>query len=68
MDVGGRTMPGAIVEEVESRRDAYKDVGGTIPRMESVESSLEQRPRQCPEHIVELRPRNPSPRCHFERT
>ena len=30
----------------EMSRDAYMDVGGTIPWMESVESSLERRPRE----------------------
>ena len=29
------------------------DGGGTIPWMESVESSLERRPRECLEHILE---------------
>jgi len=36
-------------------QDAYMEVGGTIPWMESVESSLEQRPRKCREHVFERR-------------
>ena len=39
----------------QDAQDAYREVGGTIPWMESVESSLEQRPRKRLEHVFERR-------------
>ena len=36
-------------------QDAYMEAGGTIPWTESVESSLEQRPRKRREHVFERR-------------
>ena len=44
-------------------QDDSRDGGGTIPGMESVESSRERRPRECLEHILEVeRSRTPKPR------
>ena len=35
----------SLEQRPRTMQDAYMDVGGTIPRKESVESSQEQRPR-----------------------
>jgi len=39
----------------QDAQDAYMEAGGTIPWTESVESSLEQRPRKRREHVFERR-------------
>ena len=41
------------LEQLSRDADDYMDVVGTIPRMESIESSLEQRPRATQEAKVE---------------
>ncbi len=50
----------AWMQELETRLDAYMDVGGTIPGMESVESSRDAYTdvggRKRPEQVFERRP------------
>ena len=50
MDVEGRIASGTVIEE------HLQDVSGSIPWMESVESSLERRPRKRLEQVFQPKP------------